>query len=266
LLATVSSNKRDLRLFFLIAFAWTWLLQLPRLLGAVGWFYLTTWISSVLGNLAIFGPALTAFGLTGLHSGREGLRALWRRGWEISSGRIWLFPVLLLMPLSNLLTLAVLTVSGVPVSWKYALSPALLVPVGLLIWLGGALPEEFGWRGYALDRLQRCIGPLPASLVLGLIWSLWHLPLHFIPATTQAFLPIGEYAVQTEVLTVLYTWLYNHTDGSMLIAGLFHATGNLTAALIPTWVIPLGRWLGLLPLLIIALMVVFSGGLRRPPV
>jgi membrane protease YdiL (CAAX protease family) len=263
---TLSSDTRDLCLFFLIAFVWTWLLNLPRLLGATGWLSLPAGVSSALGTIAVFGPALAAFGLTWLRSGKDGLRALWRRGWEISFRRIWLLPALLLMPISGLLTLGLLTAVSVPVPWEYALPPAMLVPVGLLIWLAGALPEEFGWRGYALDRLQMRLDPLPASLVLGLFWSLWHLPLHFISGTTQASLPIGEFAIQTIVLSVLYTWLYNRTGGSVLIAGLFHAAGNLTGALIPTWTIPLGRWLGLLPLLAIALMVVFSGGLRRPQV
>lgn len=97
------------------------------------------------------------------------------------------------MPLTGLLTLSVLALLGVGLLWEYSLSPARLVPVGLLIWLVRALPEEYGWRGYALDRLQEHLGALPASLVLGSIWSLWHLPLHFIPGTTLKSIPIWEY-------------------------------------------------------------------------
>lgn len=258
----VSTNLRDLRLFFLATFTWTWLLQLPRLSSAAGWISLPAWASPVLGSIAVFGPALTAFSLTALRSGKDGLRALWRRGWRVTFRKVWFLPAILLMPISGLLTLGMLALLGVAVPWEHSLSPAMLVPIGLIIWLAGALPEEFGWRGYALDRLQERMSPLPASLVLGLVWSLWHLPLHFIPGTTQASLPIGEFAIQTMVLTVLYTWLYNRTDGSILITGLFHAAGNLTAALLPTWAIPLGRWIGLLPLLAVALVVVFSGKLR----
>lgn len=257
------SNQQDIRLFFLLAFVWTWLLHLPRLLAAAGWLSLPGGISSGLGIVAAFGPALAAFVLTGFRFGNDGLRILWRRGWEIPCRKVWLLPALLLMPLSSLVTLGWLTAVGVSLPWEYALPPAMLVPVGLLIWLGGALPEEFGWRGFALDRLQAHLGPLPASLALGLIWSLWHLPLHFIPGTTQSILPIGEFTIQTLVLAILYTWLHNRTGGSVLIAGLFHATGNLTGALIPSWVLPLGRWMGLLPLLITAVIVVLAGGLRQ---
>jgi len=264
MMTKTSSDSRDMFLFFLITFAWTWLLQLPRLLAAVGWISLPAGISTVLGNLAVFGPALAAFGLTGLYSGKQGMRALWRRGWELHARKTWLLPALLLMPISGLLTLGVLTAFGVSLPEEYFLSPAMLVPVGLLIWLVGALPEEFGWRGYALDRLQQRLNPLSGSLVLGVIWSLWHLPLHFIPGTTQANIPVWEFAVQTIVLTVLYTWLHNRTGGSVLIAGIFHASGNLTGAMIPSWTIPLGRWLGLVPLLVVAVIVLLAGGMRQP--
>lgn len=264
MLTETSSEAHDLRLFFLIAFAWSWLLHLSRLLDTAGWLDLPYGVSPILGNLAVIGPAVAAFVLTGLLAGKTGMRELWRRGWEIRFRKIWLLPALLLMPTSGLLTLVLLTALGKPVAWEYALPPAMIVPIGLLIWLGGALPEEYGWRGYALDRLQSRMNPTLASLALGLIWSVWHLPLHYIPGTTQAAIPIGEFAIQTVVLSVLYTWLHNHTGGSVLVASLFHSAGNLTGALLPTWTLPIGRWLSLLPLLFMTVIVIWKGGLRRP--
>jgi hypothetical protein len=93
---------------------------------------------------------------------------------------------------------------------------------------------------------------------------LWHLPLHFIPTTTQYVIPIGEYLAQTVVLAFLYTWLHKGTGGSVFIASLFHAFGNITGAAIPYWTSSEGRWVSFGSLLIAAvLVVVFSPQFRR---
>jgi membrane protease YdiL (CAAX protease family) len=257
-------DKHYLRWFFLIAFAWTWLLNLPRILAAGGWFSLPGWLSAGLGYVAVFGPSLAAFGLTAIESGKEGVRSLWRRGWEMNFRKTWLISTILLVPLCGLITLGCLTALGGSIPWQLALQPGMLVPAGLLIWLLGALPEEYGWRGYALDRMQKYTNPLIASLVLGLMWSLWHLPLHFIPGTTQAVIPVWEFTCQMVLLSILYTWLHNHTGGSVLVAAAFHASSNLTGAVIPTWTTSLGRWLGLLPLLFVAITIVLRKALNSP--
>ncbi len=93
------------------------------------------------------------------------------------------------------------------------------------------------------------------------MWGLWHLPLHFIAGTTQAAIPVWEYLAQTILLSVLYTWLHNGSRGSVLVASLFHASGNLTGAVIPYWVTGPGRWISFLVLLIPAVVLV----VRRSP-
>ena len=80
MLTKTSSEAHDLRLFFLIAFAWCWLLHLSRLLDTAGWLDLPHGVSPMLGNLAVIGPAVAAFVLTGLRAGKTGMRELWRRG------------------------------------------------------------------------------------------------------------------------------------------------------------------------------------------
>lgn len=237
------SRRKDLVAFFLIAFAWMWLLNAPRVLAAAGLFDLSPAVSTGLGYLAVFGPGVAAFVLTGLASGSEGVRSLWKRGWSVAFDKKWFLPAVLFMPAAGLVTLLLLTVFGQPIAWENALPLALLVPIGLLIWLVGAVPEEYGWRGYALPRLLEGMTPLSGSLLLGVIWGIWHLPLHFIPTTTQYVIPVWEYVLQTILLTVIYTWLFLRTGGSILIAGIFHAMGNLTGALIPYWTTQAGRWI-----------------------
>ena len=96
----------------------------------------------------------------------------------------------------------------------------------------GPFPEEAGWRGYALDRLQKNHTALSASLVLGVVWALWHLPLLFIEGTYQSSLGIGSllfwrYMLSIVAEAVFITWVYNHTQRSTLAAVLFHFVTNL---------------------------------------
>jgi membrane protease YdiL (CAAX protease family) len=263
-LKLAEGDKQNLGMFFLIAFGWSWFVNLPRILAAAGWCSIPAWLSTGLGYIAVLGPSLAAFGLTGWETGKEGIGSLWRRGWQMRFYKNWLLPAIVIMPCCGLLTLGMVTAMGGRIPWELASPPSMLVPVGLLIWLFGALPEEYGWRGYALDRLQKQMTPLTASLVLGLVWSMWHLPLHFIPGTTQAAIPVWEFSAQMVILSILYTWLHNHSGGSILVAGIFHAMGNITGALLPTWATPIGRWMGMLPLLAIAAIILLTKGLDSP--
>jgi membrane protease YdiL (CAAX protease family) len=127
-----------------------------------------------------------------------------------------------------------------------------------LIWLLGAYPEEYGWRGYALPRLLKINSPLVASLVLGILWGIWHLPLHFIPTTTQYVIPIWQYLLQTIVLSILYTWLHKGTRGSVFIASMFHAFSNIAGAAIPYWTTEAGRWISFGLMLVTAVIIVVT--------
>jgi uncharacterized protein len=99
-------------------------------------------------------------------------------------------------------------------------------------------PEELGWRGYALPRLQSRWNALVASLVLGAVWTLWHLPLWFIPGLFFADLSFTAYAIETVAGAVVFTWIYNSSGGSVLLAMLMHAAVNLAAGYMPMEVGP----------------------------
>jgi membrane protease YdiL (CAAX protease family) len=96
------------------------------------------------------------------------------------------------------------------------------------VWAAG---EEFGWRGYALDRLQGRFNAIISSIVLGIIWWAWHIPgLGFQSSTlgTQA-INVWIFLVTILEFAVLLTWIYNNTKGSILAVILFHATFNMAA-------------------------------------
>ena len=234
--------KRELFWFFGIAFAWSWLLNLPRVLHTFGVFPISNQLSFVLGTLAVFGPAVAAFLLTKRQAGSIGVSRLFKWAWEFGFPKIWLIPTLFLIPLSGLLSWLVLKLMGKTIDWTIA-QPLSAFPIVLfVILILNALPEEFGWRGYALERLLTRWNPLVASLILGSLWGFWHLPLHFIGGTTQFFIPVVEYFLQTVLLAVLYTWIYTHSNHSLVLVIILHTTANLTGAYLPTWASESGRW------------------------
>jgi membrane protease YdiL (CAAX protease family) len=97
--------------------------------------------------------------------------------------------------------------------------------------------EEFGWRGYVLDRLQERWSTLASSPMLGVIWSLWHLPLFFIKDSYQYNLGAGSrsfwrFMIGIIPLTVVFSWIFNNTGRSTLAAMLFHFMVNFTSELV----------------------------------
>ncbi len=113
-------------------------------------------------------------------------------------------------------------------------APSTIVPFLLGAFIYGPLPEELGWRGYALEQLQSRWNALISSLVLGAIWALWHLPLFFIRDTL--FYGHGpwspwfwEFMVQIIPLAIAFTWIFNNTRRSTLAAIIFHFIANVTA-------------------------------------
>jgi membrane protease YdiL (CAAX protease family) len=247
-----ASENWDLWLFFGIAFAWSWLFQLPRVLSSSGLFELHGSHSFILGTVAVFGPSVAAFGLTYTHEGRAGLLRLWKLGWALRFRRIWLIPILLLMPAITLIDVLLLMLLGHSIPWELGVPVPMIVPIFLWIFFLQALPEEYGWRGYALDRLQRRWNALTASLILGALWGLWHLPLHFISGTTQEVVLVWQFILHTMVLAVLFTWLHNNTGSSVLVAILFHTIGNTASAVAPWWATGTGRWIAFTILLVVA--------------
>ena len=88
--------------------------------------------------------------------------------------------------------------------------------------------EELGWRGYALPALLKRRSPLQASLVLGVLWGVWHLPTFLIIGTPQYGRPFAAFLLMTTAYSVLLSWAWLGTRGSVLIATVFHGSINLS--------------------------------------
>jgi membrane protease YdiL (CAAX protease family) len=91
--------------------------------------------------------------------------------------------------------------------------------------------EELGWRGYALPLLLEQRSAVTSSLILGVLWGLWHLPTFLVPGTPQYGLSLPAFVLLTVEYSILMTWVYLHTKGSVLIATLFHGAINLSQGL-----------------------------------
>jgi membrane protease YdiL (CAAX protease family) len=182
--------------FFVLAFAITWVVWIPRAsgvpLGVLGQVW--TWIPAIAALLAvvIVGPAIFSLVVAGVY-------------------------VLL---------------GG---SWAAALPPVLLgeaalvmLPVFLMILtITDGLGEELAWRGFALPRLLLQHNALVASLILGVLWTLWHLPLIWTQGASMYQQPIWLMLVDIPANSVVFTWVFLHTRGSVLLAMLLHGAANL---------------------------------------
>jgi uncharacterized protein len=128
------------------------------------------------------------------------------------------------------------------------------------------LGEELGWRGYALPRLLERLSPLVASLIVGVVWWLWHLPTFVIAGTPQFRQPVVAFLIMTTAYSILMSWTFLHTRGSVLIATLFHGAVNISQGFFLAGTDPASRywWLALAyGGAAVALAVVLGSGLSR---
>lgn len=218
--------------FFVLAFGIEWLLFLvlrsvtpPLVALAIG-----SWLPNVVGVL-----------VTGVAGGREGLRVLgqrlvrWRVGWPWYL-IAWGAPMTL-----TLLTIAVGGQLGWPAPEAAPASawlPLLLLNAGL-----GPLGEELGWRGTALPLMQARWNGLTASLALGVLWGLYHLPAFLMPGLPQNGVPLGAFLAGALAMNLFMVWMFNHTEGSLIMPCLAHLAFNFTNSALGMYSSPPLLWL-----------------------
>jgi membrane protease YdiL (CAAX protease family) len=180
--------------------------------------------------LGTFGPLTAAFIMTAMESGREGVRRLWKRGWDVRLGLKWFLIILLLFPSFRFLSL-MLSGEGISLHrWKDPLR--LLSLLFFLYFLGGPFGEDYGWNGYALPKLLQSWDRVSASIILGIFWIAWHVPLFFIPGSPQAQISFIPWAISVMSLSFMFTWILENTRGIILGTILFHAMVNISGDLI----------------------------------
>lgn len=232
------ARTRPLFFFFTLTFFFSWLIWVPMALDYYSLlpFRLDPGFVLVVRLFGTFGPAAAASVVVSLAGKKPALRHLW--------GQLKLWRVHWTWYLLSILALPLLIFG---ISWFYASLPAsdplpfqpvtagnlLLIMVILTL---SVLGEEVGWRGFALTQLQKLYTPLRASLTLGTIHTVWHLPFWIILGEQDRFgwWYFGLNWLWILAITILLTWLINHTGGSLLIAFLFHWSLNfVTVGFLP---------------------------------
>jgi membrane protease YdiL (CAAX protease family) len=226
---------------FILMFLFTWPLDLAAAAQSHGWLDLD--ILPVLAIFVGYGFVAAALVMTAIISGKAGVIALLRRFliWRVGWG--WYVVVLLGPLLLGLLKIglqALLEQTSPDFAHPMALN--ILGPeINLwaaaplfLIWDALANGEEIGWRGYALPRLQARYNALISSLIIGVIWAIWHLPKSLMAGSAETPFSFGLSVLGLMATAVLFTWIYNSTGGSLLLVTLFHAAGNTAWLFLPT--------------------------------
>jgi len=224
-------RKHPVVWFYILTFVISWIGLIPGVLVSRGVAQFDNPYVHLLGILFSIGPALAAVMMSQIIQGKAGvqnlLRALlkWRVGW------VW-YIVAMLGPIVIFIAGQFITkIMGLTVaSSELASSPFLLVSAIFTVILSNT-GEEIGWRGFALPHLQRRHNALVATLIVGLSWSLWHLPLVFLTDSPMAQSPFLWF-ISIVAVAFIYTWLYNSTQGSILLVALLHVSENLYGAFI----------------------------------
>jgi len=179
----------------------------------------------------IYGP-FGSFSLTFLNEGMEGVKNLGRRFWNLKMAKLWLLISFALFPIlyGASFIIGFLLEGTVPVL-VWLSDPSLLLSMVVISFFGAGFAEEFGWRGYALERLQAKWNALISSLILGMIWAFWHFPLWYIEGDVHQISPFFLFALTIVFLSILFTWVYNNAEGSILVVVVLHTTYNVMSKL-----------------------------------
>ena len=226
-------RRHPLIFYFLITYGISWGMGLPLIIV----FHMTqvpVWLAILLAS----GPTLSSFMMTAVIGGWPEVRELLRRYVRWRVGLIWYLITIVVLPV--LIALVSLTLPGGVASVLNGLPVYPLVYV-LTFFAGGPFLEEPGWRGFVLPRLQRHLGPLPGSLLLGFFWGIWHLPLFLIPGyngSSAGFIGVStalfEFTLTTTLISAVFAWVSNNTRGSLLLVMLLHAALNTAGIFIPS--------------------------------
>jgi membrane protease YdiL (CAAX protease family) len=226
-------------LFFVLVFSLSWGFWIPAAILSTKGTTLPTRLLHYAGGLM---PIAVTVALMYLRQASDFQRDFWQRAIEFKRiGIRWYVVILLTVPILTALGAMVDTLFGgkglrLEAAERFVQQPLMFVPFALFMLVFGPLPEELAWRGYALDGLQVKWNALTSSLILGVAWTVWHLPLFLIQGSYQYGLGLGTvqfwlFMVDKVPQSVVMTWIYNSNRRSTLSAILVHFMVNLVGEL-----------------------------------
>lgn len=236
-------KTKTLRSFFVITFIWTWVLWLPFVLPTFGLYEMNIALEGLVMlavMLGAFGPLVSAMILTYRLGGKEKLKQFFGKCLDVKIKPIY-YGMAFILGLSVTAVAHYLTIltgldelpnNLIPEGINLPLY-VLIVPYTLMLFILGGGQEEFGWRGFAQEPMQERFGVLKGSLIIGLIWSIWHAPLWLIIGEGHSYYPFLAFIVYATSWSVIIGIMYNLSGKKMMIAWIMHVLGNLSVPLFP---------------------------------
>lgn len=242
-----SMRSHPLISFFVMAYAISWILSIPDILTQWGIINNNSYYL-IFFTIKSFGPFVAAYTMIRLLEGQDGIKR-WRQSMkQVREG--WMWYVLILLGIPAVFLLGIIVLPGALASFQ-GFPPHFLatyvVSFVLIFFGGGPLGEEPGWRGFALPRLQPRYGALRGTLLLGVLWVFWHLPDFLTSAqrggpganlVTLLAVNLPIFFVMVMSLAIIFTWVFNHTHGSLFIVILLHASINTFGLVQPLFSAP----------------------------
>jgi uncharacterized protein len=227
--------------FFIITFAWSWILWLPLVLCGFGIIPLSKEMLSALSIPAIgigaFGPAVGALCSLRTTKGKDAIRTYLKSFLSLRFG--WKAWIAIFFVLGASTAVAWIIPESFGEARLSTLLPSYFIfPLYwlLMVFVGGG-QEEIGWRGYILPFLEKKFGRWLGSGILGLIWACWHLPLWFIPGVSQTYMNFGGFIMLMLGYSLFYSWV-REASGKRPLAGMIaHGTANAFVPLFPVVVL-----------------------------
>lgn len=236
----MNRQTRNLVIFLVATFVWTWACYAPIALSGNSPYQMPWMILLILGGM---GPSLIGVAMVLLLSEKAERRDYWLRCFSFKQiSFVWWLVIFLMFPAIYILSVSVDVLMGG--AWPamemlrgLIANPAAIPLTAFISFMSGPWAEEFGWRGYALDRIIKPAGVIRGTIILGLIWGVWHLPLFFMPATAHGqtgfgFAGFWTFNLRSVGLALLMTWIYLKTNRSILSAIFMHFTSNFTGQLL----------------------------------
>ena len=220
-------KKRPLLWFFIMTYVITWGLVAVYFLfpHSIGHIAGEMSVTNPVFILAVWGPTFAAMIVSWISSGRGSVIELLKSFIPARTGIIWYLLVIFLIPVFGIL---IHLVTNTPFK-IHSMSTHEFLTLALVLIITGPLGEELGWRGFALPRLLRRHSAFIASLVVGIIWGVWHLPSFFTPGLPQAGLQIPLFLITAIAIAIICTWIYLHTGRRIFHCVLLHLSVNITA-------------------------------------
>ncbi len=227
---------RPLLKFFSVTYALTWTCWTAASLISSGNATAAPELAVLAGALILLGtfaPALVAIALTGRTEGRAARNALLGRVFKWRVGVRWYVFAIFYIPAIKL-SAAVVHRIAIGVWPRFGQDAWYIMAAAIVVSIWVQAGEEIGWRGYALPHLSERFGLALASVILGIMWAGWHLPLFLVLASDKYGQSFPLYLLQATALSIAMAWLYWHTEGSLLLVMLMHAAINNTKDIIPS--------------------------------